>query len=119
MKKIKILYWVITAIFAFMMLFSAIMYLNQNPKMVNNFSDLDYPPYLMSILAIAKILGLIALLNPWNVRMKDWAYAGFTFILIGAVLSHILTNTIFFPALAALLLLWASLLLNNKLSNEN
>ncbi|MCB0541468.1 MAG: DoxX family protein [Ignavibacteriae bacterium] len=114
----KLLYWVITVLISLMMLLSAIMYLSQNQDMVDNFTVLGYPLYLMSILGIAKILGVIALLNPWSARLKDWAYAGFTFVLIGAVLSHILTNTFFVPALIALGLISASFFLNLKLTNE-
>ena len=49
---------------------------------------LGYPEYLMTILGVAKILGVIALLIPGVPLLKEWAYAGFTFDLLGASASH-------------------------------
>jgi len=36
-----------------------------------------------------KILGVIAVLVPKFQLMKEWAYAGFFFIMLGAIFSHI------------------------------
>ena len=49
---------------------------------------LGYPDYLMTILGTAKLLGVIALLMPRFPLLKEWAYAGFTFDLLGASASH-------------------------------
>ena len=49
---------------------------------------LGYPEYLMTILGTAKLLGVFALLIPRVPRLKEWAYAGFTFDLLGASASH-------------------------------
>ena len=49
---------------------------------------LGYPDYLMTILGVAKLLGVIALLLPGTPLLKEWAYAGFTFDLLGAAASH-------------------------------
>lgn len=49
---------------------------------------LGYPEYLMTILGTAKLLGVIALLIPSVPLLKEWAYAGFTFDLLGASASH-------------------------------
>ena len=49
---------------------------------------LGYPDYLMTILGVAKILGVIALLIPGVPLLKEWAYAGFTFDLLSAAASH-------------------------------
>ena len=51
-------------------------------------SALGYPEYLMTILGTAKILGVIALLVPGMPLLKEWAYAGFTFDMLGASASH-------------------------------
>lgn len=51
-------------------------------------ANLGYPEYLMTILGVAKILGVIALLSPGLPLLKEWAYAGFTFDLVGASASH-------------------------------
>jgi hypothetical protein len=51
-------------------------------------ANLGYPMYLMTILGAAKILGVIALLAPRLPLLKEWAYAGFTFDMLGASASH-------------------------------
>jgi len=49
---------------------------------------LGYPDYLMTILGVAKLLGVLALLAPGFPLLKEWAYAGFTFDMLGASASH-------------------------------
>ena len=49
---------------------------------------LGYPEYLMTILGVAQLLGVVALLMPRTPLLKEWAYAGFTFDLLGAAASH-------------------------------
>ena len=51
-------------------------------------AELGYPVYLMTILGVAKLLGVLALLLPGTPLLKEWAYAGFTFDLLGASVSH-------------------------------
>ncbi len=46
--------------------------------------DLGYPLYVMTLLGIFKLLGVVTLLLPGLKRPTEWAYAGFTFDLIGA-----------------------------------
>ena len=50
---------------------------------------LGYPEYFLTILGVAKLLGLLALLTGASVTLKEWAYAGFTFDALGAVASHL------------------------------
>ena len=88
MKKTKIIYWVITGLFAAFMLFSAIPDLMATPEaaaIVN--TQLGYPKYITSFLGAAKILGAIVILIPGFPRLKEWAYAGLFFDLIGATYS--------------------------------
>ena len=51
--------------------------------------QLGYPESINTLLGIAKILGIIAVLVPGYPRVKEWAYAGFTFDLIGATYAQI------------------------------
>ena len=90
MKRNKTLYWIITSIFAAFMLFSAIpdiMVIPDAVKMVNG--ELGYPVYLISFIGVAKLLGAIVILIPGLNRLKEWAYAGLFFDLIGAAYSMI------------------------------
>jgi hypothetical protein len=53
---------------------------------------LGYPLYLMRITGLAKILGATVLLVNRPARFVEWAYAGFTFLFLGATASHLLAG---------------------------
>lgn len=89
MKKTKILYWVFTGLFAFLMLGSAIPDIVSAPIAIEGFRKMNMPAYLLPFLGIAKTLGVIAILVPGFPRIKEWAYAGLVFDLIGATYSII------------------------------
>lgn len=85
MKKINLLYWIVTGLFAAFMIFSSISNVTSSPEAVQFISDhLGYPKYIIPFLGIAKILGCIAILIPSFRRIKEWAYAGLFFDLAGA-----------------------------------
>ena len=52
-------------------------------------THLGYPVYFLTILGVWKILGVVAVLIPKFPLLKEWAYAGFFFVMSGAVFSHI------------------------------
>lgn len=85
MKTIKITYWVFTILMIVLMLFSAISSFMVNPQGLALMQHLGYPYNVLYLLSVAKILGVIAILIPGFPRLKEWAYAGFTFDLVGAV----------------------------------
>ena len=102
MKKNKIVYWTATGLVSAGFLLSSTLYLSKNEALVNNFQQLGFPVFFVSILGLAKLLGALAIINPWFPKLKEWAYAGFTFVLIGAVWTHLATHT---SAVAPLLFL--------------
>ena len=89
MKALKITYWVTTVLISLGLLMGAFQELSHNPQMVQVFQFLGYPVVLLDILGTAKLLGAVALLFPKFPRLKEWAYAGVTFDLIGAAWSHL------------------------------
>jgi hypothetical protein len=89
MRSIKILYWVFTGLFAAFMVFSAIPNIMVNQQSIDIFTQLGYPTYLISFMGWLKILGSIAILVPGFPRIKEWAYAGLFFDLLGATYSSI------------------------------
>ena len=90
MKKTKILYWVFTILFAFMMFSSAIPDVFSQPIAIQGMStNLGYPLYFIPFIGIAKWLGVVAILIPGYPRIKEWAYAGLFFDLLGATYSII------------------------------
>lgn len=84
----KVAYWASTGVIAALMCFAAFSYLSGDPKAVQGFALAGYPQQLRIILGIAKPLGAIALIVPGFVKLKEWAYAGFTFAWICAVVAH-------------------------------
>ena len=84
MKTTKIIYWILTGLFLAMMLWSAFGSFTNNPDGAKIMAHLQYPLYLGKLLGVLKILGVIAIVVPGFPRLKEWAYAGFTFDLIGA-----------------------------------
>ena len=115
MKRDKIIYWITTGIVAAMMFLSAYMYLTQNPELVKNFQSIGFPLFFVTILGVAKLLGAIVLVAPVGRTLKEWAYAGFIFIFIGATWTHIVTSTPFFMPVILLAILSVSYLFWTKL----
>lgn len=88
----KIAFWASTGVIAAMMCFAAFSYLSGDPKAVQGFALVGYPQQLRIILGIVKPLGAIALLIPGYLRLKEWAYAGFTYAWICAIFAHYLAG---------------------------
>ncbi len=63
--------------------------LSKNKAMLRNLERLGYPRYFASVLGACELLGAMALIAPKAPRLKEWAYAGFTFTYAGAFFSHI------------------------------
>lgn len=90
MKTTNILYWIFTILFALFMLMSAIPDIISHPVAVQGMhTELGYPLYFIPFIGVAKFLGAIVILLPGFHRIKEWAYAGFAFDLIGATYSII------------------------------
>ena len=88
----KIIYWVSTGLLAALSIFAAFTYLSGNQQAVQGFAHVGYPQQLRIILGIGKLLGAIALLVPGLPKLKEWAYAGFTFAWISAFVAHYLAK---------------------------
>jgi uncharacterized membrane protein YphA (DoxX/SURF4 family) len=82
-------YFLTLGLFALAMLSSGVMNLLQPPRLLESMSHLGYPTYVLVIVGVWKILGALAIAVPGFTRLKEWAYAGFTFELSGAVISHL------------------------------
>lgn len=92
MKKIKTIYWITTAlIVAFDGVVPA---LTSNSELARQgISHLGYPDYFRVLLTCFKVAGALILILPFfKGRIKEWAYAGFTFNFISAMVSHIVVD---------------------------
>jgi len=102
-----ITYWVTTGLVAAMSLFAAFSYLTGNSQAVEGFAHVGYPQQLRILLGIAKLLGAITLVVPGLPKLKEWAYAGFTFAWIAASVAHYLAKDgpkVFMPVILLALL---------------
>jgi hypothetical protein len=95
MKKTNIFYWIFTGLFGFLMFFSAVPDILSSPVAIEGMhKGLGYPVYFVPFIGVAKTLGVIAILVPGFPRVKEWAYAGLFFDLIGATFSIIAVGNI-------------------------
>ncbi|MFB9080442.1 DoxX family protein [Flavobacterium procerum] len=83
------IYWIATLWLALGMTSTGIVQLMQLPEETAMMKHLGYPLYFLKLLGIWKLLGVIAILIPKFVVLKEWAYAGFFFAMSGAVVSHL------------------------------
>ena len=87
-STIRIIYYVSTGLLTLLMLFSASMYLFNTEMIKEAFTALNYPTYLIYPLAIAKLLGLVAIWTRRSSTLYEWAYAGFFFDTLLAAAAH-------------------------------
>lgn len=101
----KITYWASTGLLAFGMLAQGIAQLLHTKGYVDIVAQLGYPLYFLSIIGAWKILGAICLVIPGFNLIKEWAYAGFFFVMSGAAFSHIAAGDSITQAVPAVVLL--------------
>jgi uncharacterized membrane protein len=90
MSKAKTIpYWIATALMSVGMLGSGIAQVMHAQQMIDLVKPLGYPVYFLSIIGVWKMLGVIAILLPGFKLVKEWAYAGFFFVMTGALVSHL------------------------------
>ena len=109
-KRNKIIYWIATVWLALGMVSTGAVQLfeaKEGQGGADMVTHLGYPIYLLTILGIWKLLGVLAVLIPNFPVLKEWAYAGFFFVMLGAIFSHIAVGDPMkeiFPSLLLLIL---------------
>lgn len=109
-KRDKIIYWIATIWLSLGMVSTGIVQLlklQQGQGGTEMITHLGYPEYVVTMLGAAKIAGVIVVLMPKLPLLKEWAYAGFSFVMAGAFFSHLATNdaiTEIFPSFLLLIL---------------
>ena len=110
-KRNKIIYWIATIWLSLGMVSTGVVQLlklkGDGPGSLDTMTHLGYPSYFVTILGLSKILGVTALLIPKFPLLKEWAYAGFFFVMTGAIFSHLASHdpiTALFPSLLLLIL---------------
>lgn len=117
MNKNKLAYYVATTLLSLMMLGGAGMYVFNHTEVANVFEALGYPTYIIYPLAVAKVLGIIAIWSNFNKSLKEWAYAGFFYDLVLAVAAHVsIRDGEYAPAIVGMALLVVSYVFQQKTS---
>jgi uncharacterized membrane protein len=104
-KRNKIIYWVITGFLALGMLAQGFAQIFHTKGYVDIIVHLGYPLYFLYIIGVWKLLGVLAILIPRFKLVKEWAYAGFFFVMSGAIFSHIASGDSLNKLVPALVLL--------------
>jgi hypothetical protein len=114
-KRNKIIYWIATIWLSLGMLSTGVVQLlklkGDGPGSLDTMTHLGYPVYFVTILGVSKILGVVDLLIPKFPLVKEWAYAGFFFMMSGAIFTHIAAGNSMseiFPSLLLLILIVVS-----------
>ena len=87
-KAKTIAYWLATTIVVFCMTGGVFELLGASTT-VQGITRLGYPAYIIPALGLGKVLAILALLWPGLPRLKEWAYAGVIFNMLGALVSHV------------------------------
>jgi uncharacterized membrane protein YphA (DoxX/SURF4 family) len=109
-KAGKIIYWIATIWLALGIVSTGAVQLfkaKEGQGGVGMIIHIGYPVYLLTILGIWKILGTIVVVIPKFPLLQEWAYAGFFFVMAGAIFSHIAVGdsiSEIFPSLLLLIL---------------
>jgi len=121
MKHGTRLYWILTGLMAAYMLMASIPDMLRIPQAVDLFRHLGYPSYLLPFLGAAKTLAVIAIVALGVRGLKEWAYAGLIFDLIGALYSHIAVrdppSAWIFPVIGLLLVTGSYLVYRKQLGH--
>ncbi|MBS9461390.1 DoxX family protein [Flagellimonas sp. 389] len=88
----KILFWASTVLLTAIMCFSVYNYFFNHGMIREFFVNMGYPTYLIYPMAVAKILGLLAIWGNFSKWLKEWAYAGFFFNSILAFFAHYMVS---------------------------
>ncbi len=108
-QKKNLPYLISTALLTLMMLGSAGMYFAKYDEVSMVFNRLGYPTYVIYPLAVAKLLGLVAIWSKKSSTLRGLAYAGFFYDFVLAASGHIVAKDgEYFGALMAMVLLGVS-----------
>lgn len=88
-KRDLVIYRVVTALFSLMLLAGAITYFVDYNMTSEMFTSLGVPTEIIYPLAIAKILGILAIWLIKNPLIKNLAYFGFALDLSMAIIAHL------------------------------
>jgi hypothetical protein len=115
----KLIYYAATGLLTAILLMSIYMYFFDYDNVAAKFQTMGFSTYIIYPLAIAKILGLVAIWSNLSPMLKEWAYAGFFFDFVLALSAHLHNGDGgYMLAFAAIVLLMISYFYNKKLTGD-
>jgi DoxX-like protein len=107
-------YWPATIMVAVLFAVPGAALMAKVPHFAAEMGRLGFPGYFLTLLGAFKVAGAVIILAPRLPTLKEWAYAGMMFDIVGAIVSHISVGdppiTVALPVLIGVLLTlsWAS-----------
>ena len=119
MTRNVLIYRISTGLLTVMMVGGSAMYFFNYDEVSATFTKLGYPTYIVYPLAVAKLLGLVAIWTRKLETLKNLAYAGYFFDFILAFFAHVMAGDEgFAPALVATVLVSVSYYSGERLSER-
>ncbi len=87
MRTIRIVYRICVTLLVLGLGIGCVLDILGNPAGEEVLAKLGYPLYIIPFLAVAKLLALAVIALPVTPRLKEWAFAGLTFDVTGALFS--------------------------------
>lgn len=88
-RRDKIVYWIATIWLSLGMVSTGFVQIIHLEEEATKMKALGYPLFFLTIIGIWKILGVVAVIVPKFPLLKEWAYAGFFFVMSGAIFTHL------------------------------
>ncbi|MCA9370832.1 MAG: DoxX family protein [Candidatus Peregrinibacteria bacterium] len=104
--KNKLLFWIPNILLVGAMVASAIAYFSDIPGTIEAFNMLGYPGYVLYFNGTAKILGGIAILFPVARTLKEFAYAGYLYIILLAGQALYINMPAMAPTILIFIIVW-------------
>lgn len=122
MKKLSIYYWICTGLVLAGLATGSVFDIMLHPGAVKQYTGLGYPEYLSPFLGVARLLALFAIVFPGYPRVREWAYAGLTFDITGAIYSLVATGhpvtDLIFPLITLLVLAGSYVLYHKRMDGS-
>jgi|GEM_PF-531418 len=87
-KTIHLLYRTVTVLFAALLLMAGITEAVAHESGTEIMRHLGYPEHVLHVIGVGKILAAVALVQRRFPTVREWAYAGVTFNLLGALVAR-------------------------------
>ncbi len=118
-KRDLLIYRIATGIFTALMLMGVSRYIFEFEMVKEMVLSLNYPPHIIYPLGVAKTLALVAIWTNKSKILKEWAYAGLTYVFLLAMAGHLNAGDGgFYGPLMALTILAVSYIFYRRLENS-